>query len=40
MISAIARLLRSTPAELALEAVGLTGLLATIVAFFCLPAFA
>lgn len=40
MISAIARLLRSTPSQLAAEAIGLTGLLATIVAFFCLPALA
>lgn len=38
MISEIARLLNTAPRKIASEALGLTGLCATIFALFCLPA--
>lgn len=38
MISELTRLLTSAPAKIALETLGLTGLCATLIALFCLPA--
>lgn len=40
MISELARLLNTAPARIAYETLGLTGLCATLIAVFCLPAFA
>jgi hypothetical protein len=40
MISELTRLLNSAAAKVALETLGLTGLCATLIALFCLPALA